>query len=73
MLPLVERAAGSLTVLEGSLGWMVRSVRSMYRHLQSTLTLFMRPAAMSDFAKKQDDWYSTWPQNGDIDDRALIV
>ena len=30
-------------------------------------------AAMSDFAKKQDDWYSTWPQGESIDDRALVV
>ena len=70
---LAELVAGSLTVLERSLGWMVHSVCAIYRPLCSTLTIFVRLAAMSDFAKKQDDWYSTWPQNGDIDDRALVV
>jgi len=29
--------------------------------------------AMRDFAKKQDDWYATWPQGDSIEDRALIV
>jgi hypothetical protein len=69
----VGRVAGSLTVSEGSLGWMVRLVCAMYRLLCCTLIFFVCPAAMSDFAKKQDDWYSTWPQDGDIDDRALVV
>jgi hypothetical protein len=29
--------------------------------------------AMRDFAVRQDDWYSTWPQGDQIDDRALVV
>ncbi|KAH9938816.1 concanavalin A-like lectin/glucanase [Epithele typhae] len=27
--------------------------------------------ATTDFAKKQSDWYATWPQN--VDDRAMVV
>ena len=69
----MERVAGSLTVLEGSLGWTAHSVCVTRRPLRRTFILFVPPAAMSDFAKKQDDWYSTWPQNEDIDDRALVV
>lgn len=65
--------AGSLTVSVGSLGWMAHSVCTIYRSLCSMLIPFAHLAAMSDFAKKQDDWYSTWPQNGEIDDRALVV
>jgi hypothetical protein len=70
---LVERAAGSLTVTEGNLGWMVRSVGAVYLHRCGPLILPVRLAAMSDFAKKQSDWYSTWPQGSQIDDRAFIV
>jgi hypothetical protein len=29
--------------------------------------------AMADFAKAQDQWYSTWPQGSEIDDRAMII
>jgi hypothetical protein len=28
---------------------------------------------MHDFAKAQSEWFSTWPQGNDINDRALVV
>lgn len=65
--------AGSLTVTEGNLGWMALSVCVMHLPLRSKLIMSTRLAAMSDFAKQQDTWYSTWPQGSEIDDRALIV
>lgn len=57
---------------ETLVGWLVEYVLRTST-LCPMLTMPVRLAAMSDFAKKQDDWYSTWPQGDDIDDRALIV
>ena len=51
---------------------MARLVRAAhFPPLDLTLILSACPAAMSDFAKKQDEWYSTWPQS--VDERAFIM
>jgi hypothetical protein len=28
---------------------------------------------MRDFAEAETEWYNTWPQGNDIDDRAMVV
>jgi hypothetical protein len=28
---------------------------------------------MRDFALRQDQWYESWPQGDEIDDRAMVV
>ena len=58
-------------VTETSLGWMARLVCDInFLHPVIRCSSCPRLAAMSDFAKKQDEWYATWPQG---DDRAFIM
>jgi hypothetical protein len=40
-------------------------------HLPLKRCSFCSLAAMRDFAKAKDQWYSTWPQN--VEDRAMVM
>jgi len=58
-------------VSEISPGWMARLVCVTHLTPWTSRLSYLCLAAMSDFAKKQDEWYSTWPQ--DTEERAFVM
>lgn len=69
--PLEEQMDGSLIILETSPGLISLKVCSLLFSGMARTKAENTLAAMYDFARAQDTWYGTWPQ--DVHERALAV